>query len=89
MAKQLTPRQLILKARFYRFFGLVFAAVGLFVLMAVFSFAYKGDLQLIAEEPAAFTIVFIPFLPSFVLAWIADRATKKAITMLENQSKST
>lgn len=88
MAK-LTPKQLILKARFYRFFGLVFAGVGMFVLIAIFSFAYNGDLAMVAEEPAAFMIVFIPFLPSFVLAWIADRATKKAITMLENQSKST
>lgn len=88
MAK-LTPRQLLLKARIYRFFGLVFAAVGFFVMLAVFSYAYKGDIELVAQEPAGFMTVVIPFIPSFILFWIADRADKKAITMLENQPKNT
>lgn len=86
--KDLTPRQLLLKARFYRVFGLIFAAVGLTVFIAIFAYSYNGDVFIAVKEPMAFFIVIIPFLPACVLAWIADSSEKKAIRMLEKEGKT-
>ncbi|MEM6781689.1 MAG: hypothetical protein AAF569_07480 [Pseudomonadota bacterium] len=88
MKKELTPRQLILKSRFYRFFGLIFAAVGLFIFIFIFAYSFKGDVFLATKEPMAIMIVIIPFLPACILSWIGGLAEKKAITMLEKTANS-
>lgn len=86
--KALTPRQLILKSRYYRFFGLIFAAVGLFVFITVFAKGFTTDEFISVQElPMLLLIVLTPFLPACVLSWIAASAEKKALAALGADKK--
>lgn len=87
MGQTLTAKQLFLKVRLYKFFGLVFAGIGICILFTIFVYTYEGNILLMAKEPSAFLVVIIPFLPAFVLAWIADGASKKALMILEKQAE--
>ena len=84
-----TTRELVIKSKLYRFFGLMFAGVGVLIFLAIFFQGYGGDIGEAAKEPTFILIVLIPFMPALVLSWVAGATEKKALASLEKDKQNT
>ena len=71
-------RKAILKSRFYRVFGLLFAGVGFVVFMALLQ---RGELFPLGPRVILFLVV--PFLPAVFLSWYSGHLEKKYFRLLE------
>ena len=72
-------RELVLKARLLRLFGLIFGIAGLCVFLVLYVQNIEGTFFSALTNPFIITIVIIPFLPAVVLSWIARRVERKYI----------
>ena len=72
-----SARELILKARIYRFLGLIFACIGLVIFIALFMQNVDGSFFSSLTNPFIIVILVVPFLPAIVLSMKARGFEKK------------
>jgi hypothetical protein len=70
-------RQMLLKAKLFRLFSLVFAVTGLIIFMVLYFQHVDGAFFSAMTNPFVVTIVIVPFLPAAVLSWMAGRLERK------------
>lgn len=70
---------MILKARLYRAFALVFVLAGLAVFTALFLEHVGGAFFSAMTDPFVVMIVIFPFLPAVALSFLAGRIEKKIL----------
>ena len=76
-------RQLLLKAKLYRTFSLVFVTIGIFMFCFLYISQVEGRLLEALRDPYTIMVFLIPFMPAAVLTWIADRYEKKYIAAVK------
>jgi hypothetical protein len=67
-------RELLLKSKTYRFFGNIFAVVGLIVFLGIYATAYSGDVQVALRDPLIVIFLIFPFIPAVVFSLRAKKA---------------
>ncbi len=77
-------RNYLIKAKFYRFFAIVFAVVGLVLFTYLYFEKVSGHFFEAIKEPWLVLIILIPFLPAAILSWIASRMEKKLMKVIED-----
>lgn len=80
-------RELIIKARIYRFLGLVFAILGLVMLIALFMRNVEGSLFSSLTNPYIVVMILFPFLPAIVLSMRARSFEKKYMARFVDKKK--
>lgn len=76
-------RQLLVKAKLYRTFSLVFVTIGIFMFCFLYISQVEGRLLEALRDPYTIMVFLIPFLPAAVLTWIADRFEKKYLAAVK------
>lgn len=80
-------RQMLLKAKLFRLFALIFAVTGLVIFMVLYFQNVSGAFFSALTNPFVVTIVIIPFLPAAVLSWKASRLERKYERATQNDIK--
>ena len=70
-------RELLIKARVYRFFALAFAFFGFVIFLFLYFRHIDGRLLDALTNMKTVMIILVPFLPAAVLAWLSSRTEKK------------
>ena len=70
-------RELVLKARLFRFFSFVFACAGVIVFVALYFQNIQGSFLSALTNPFVITIILVPFLPAAVLSFKASRLERQ------------
>jgi len=83
---RLKARELLLRARIYRFMALIFAMIGVMVFVALYFQHINGDIVSAFHDPSFAYILSIPFLPALVLSILAVKADRQLRKMLEPQT---
>lgn len=78
-------RKLFMKAKIYRLIAMVFLAVGLIVFVYLYNELAQGNFFQLLNDPASIFLLLIPFLPSFVLSYMAERVDKKLHVYFESK----
>src|SRR5690606_12348205 len=78
-------RELLLKARIYRFFAAAFAVAGLTVFLVLYFREVEGDFSQALQRPSLVAIILLPFLPAAFLAWLSARLEAKFFALLEGE----
>ena len=73
----LKAKEMLIYAKIYRFFAYATAFGGFAVSALIYNNASGGDFMIILERPAFLLNIFIPFIPSIILAIVTIRKTKK------------
>ncbi len=81
------PKELIIRAKFYRATSLIFVVLGLVIFMILYVGNIEGRLLDALKDPFTIGVFLIPFLPAAVLSWLADRNEKKYAKFLESKSQ--
>ncbi len=76
-------RQLLLKAKLYRTFSLIFVTIGIFMFCFLYISQVEGRLLEALRDPYTIMVFLIPFMPAAVLTWIADRFEKKYLAAIK------
>lgn len=79
-------RELLLKAKVYRFFAAAFAMAGVAVFLILYFKHVEGRLLEALTEPATIGIVLVPFLPAVILSWKASKIESKLLETM-NQGR--
>ena len=78
-------RELLLKARVYRFFAVCFALTGLVIFLVLYSSYFSGNIMEALESPATILIILVQFLPAIVLSWLSCRLENKLYRLVEKE----
>lgn len=70
-------RELVIKARIYRFLALIFAFVGLAIFVVMFLRHVEGSFLSSLTNPFVVTMIIFPFLPAAALSFMASRLERK------------
>jgi hypothetical protein len=76
-------RQLLVKAKLYRTFSLIFVTIGIFMFCFLYISQVEGRLLEALRDPYTIMVFLIPFMPAAVLTWIADRFEKKYLAAVK------
>ena len=76
-------RQLLVKAKLYRTFSLIFVTIGIFMFCFLYISQVEGRLLEALRDPYTIMVFLIPFMPAAVLTWIADRFEKKYLAAIK------
>jgi hypothetical protein len=87
-AVRATLREMLIKAKFYRFASIIFALVGVGLLGVLMSQYVNDDILGALKDPFIILILIVPFLPALVLSWMAAKAEKKFNAKLETLDKA-
>jgi hypothetical protein len=70
-------KELLVKAKIYRFLAGMFAVVGLIIFAIVFTSKFDGKIINALQNPYIVIAMVMPFLPAVVLSFMAAKADKK------------
>lgn len=70
---------LVLKAKIFRFFALIFALAGMVIFVILYFQNVQGTFLSALTNPFIVFIVLVPFLPAAVLSFMAHRLERKYI----------
>lgn len=70
-------RELVIKARIYRFLALIFAFVGLAIFVVMFLRHVEGSFLSSLTNPFVVTIILFPFMPAAALSFMAHRLERQ------------
>ena len=84
-----TPRELALKVKTYRLFAVIFAVVGLVMMMYLYHNASEGgDVMVFLNNQSSIAMVLFPFVPAMIFSSISIRAEKQLKKLVgENKEK--
>ena len=85
---RLKARELLLRSRVYRYSAIVFAVMGAVVFLALYFRYIEGDIIHALHNPMLVMILVLPFLPAFVLSWMAAKTANKFMVLLEKLQNS-
>jgi|GEM_PF-2716162 len=80
-------RELLLRARLFKLFAVIFALMGLFVFCLLFMRHINGNLEQALQRPSTVVIIFMPFLPAFILSFLAKRSEKEFFGFIRTQNE--
>ena len=66
-------RALLIKSRFYRFFALAFAVMGVIIFAYLYLTHIEGNLLEALRTPSLIIVILVPFLPAIVLSLLAQK----------------
>ena len=72
-------RELVLKAKIFRFFALVFALAGMVIFVVLYFQNVEGAFLSALTNPFIIFIVLVPFLPAAVLSFLASRLEREYV----------
>lgn len=70
-------RELLLKAKVYRFIASLFAVGGVALFLVLHYQFFRGDLLASLKDPVTIPLVLLPFIPSVVLSFRARKAERE------------
>ncbi len=77
MDKRQEIKKYAVKARIYRFFSLVLAALGFVIFIAIYINSVEGNILSALRNPVTIITVIFPFIPAAVLSFMSARNEKK------------
>ena len=81
-------RELLIKARLYRFFAMTFALFGVVIFLFLYFKHIDGRLLEAMTNIKTVIIILVPFLPAAVLAALASRTENKFYDIVHNQESA-
>lgn len=88
MIEKAKAREYLIKARFYKFFAIVFAVAGFGMAAYLFNRETHGDVVGLLRNPVILLLVIVPFLPAVVLSFKARSAGRKLEEYLEETAQA-
>lgn len=85
---RLKARELLLRSRIYRFSGLVFACLGVFIFVFLYLSHIEGHFWSSLRRPDLVAMIFLPFVPAAILSMMAARAEKKFMRLFHQDTSS-
>lgn len=70
-------REILIKAKFYRTFALIFITLGIFIFCFLYISNIEGRLFDALSDPFTISVFLVPFIPAAFLSWMADRLEQK------------
>lgn len=80
-------RKLYIRSRFYRTAAYIFALAGIVIFSFIYFRVTEGDLSLLFRDPVLVGLLVFPFMPAFVLSWMAARLELKFDRYLRSKDK--
>lgn len=84
--QRLLARDLLLRARVYKFLAALFACAGVVVFLSLYFRNIDGNLLGALARLSTVMTILLPFLPAFVFSWLASRAEARLGALLEGET---
>ncbi len=81
-------RNLLLKARVFRFFALFFAVIGFGIFLIFYLQNIDGQIFTALTEPRTLWMILLPFLPAVILSYIAEKTSQEFFAILKGEKKN-
>ena len=85
---RLKARELLLKARVYKFFAIAFAGVGAVVFISLYFKHIDGHMLSALSRLSTVVMIIVPFLPALLFTFLSGRAEKKLMKTLGHTDKT-
>jgi hypothetical protein len=80
-------KKVYIKAKLYRSAALVLAVFGLVLFVYLYVKVTGGDVMVALHNPHFILFILFPFLPSAVMAWLAERLERQTLVKFEEMMK--
>lgn len=84
--QRLLARDLLLRARIYKFLATLFACAGIVIFLSLYFRNIDGNLFNALARLSTVMTILLPFLPAFIFSWLASRAETRLGVLLEGET---